>query len=381
MLKKILRRLILIIDDLKILFLLGSFSVLSFFLRKRYWVICERGTDARDNGWHFYQYVKRCHPEIKVYYIIDKGSADYEKVKIDTIQYGSIKNYWVIANAKKIVSTHIYSCLPYMHRARWYHSMLGKKFYFLQHGVIPNDLITLHKERTQMRLFICGAKPEYEYIKNTFGHEEGIVQYTGLARYDNLHDIKTKKQILIMPTWRMYIRSLTDFLQSKYYLYWQSILLDERLQRALEEEGYQLLFYPHYEMQKYLSYFQSNSENIVLASFEKYDVQALLKESCLLLTDYSSVFFDFAYMRKPVLYFHFDKEDFYGKHYKEGYFSYEQMGFGEVCYDVDKVVERLIYKIKNDFVVETLYEERMKSFFPLYDNKNCERIFDRIIQN
>ena len=186
------------IKQLKSLFILKILSFFALFQKKDCWVVCERGKDARDNGWHFYKYLKAHHPEIKVYYIIDKKSADYEKVKEDAVQYGSLKNYWVVAKAKRLVSSHVAMCVPHLFGKPWKYSGLGKKFYFLQHGVIPNELTSLFGENAPMRLFICGAKPEYEYVRDTYGHEEGVVQYTGLARYDNLHDIKMKKQILIM---------------------------------------------------------------------------------------------------------------------------------------------------------------------------------------
>lgn len=42
----------------------------------------------------------------------------------------------------------------------------------------------------------------------------------------------------------------------------------------------------------------------------KYDVQQLLKESLLLITDYSSVFFDMMYMNKPVIFYQFDENQY-----------------------------------------------------------------------
>ena len=70
------------IHQFKTLFLLYTFKIISMIpYNKKYWIICERGYDARDNGYHFYKYMKENHPEQKVYYIIDKNSADYRKVK------------------------------------------------------------------------------------------------------------------------------------------------------------------------------------------------------------------------------------------------------------------------------------------------------------
>ncbi len=367
--------------QLKTIFLLRVFSLFSKFSgRKKYWVICERGTDARDNGWHFYQYVKQNHPEIKIYYIIDKKSSDYEKVKEDAVQYGSLKNYWVVAKAAKIISSHVAMCVPYLVGKPWKYSKLAHKFYFLQHGVTKDNLVALYRDKSPMRLFVCGAQPEYEYVKDNFGHEEGVVQYTGLARYDNLHDIQRKKQILIMPTWRAYIRSKEDFLTSEYYKQWQLLLENDKLDEILRETGYELIFYPHYEFQKYLSCFVKKSERIKLASFEKYDVQTLLKESALLITDYSSVFFDFAYMQKPMIYFQFDTKDFFGGHYAKGYFEYERDGFGRVGETIEKIINAIQESVINHCVIDDIYIKRIEKFFPIYDKNNCERIYEAIIR-
>ena len=58
--------------------------------------------------------------------------------------------------------------------------------------------------------------------------------------------------------------------------------------------------------------------------------QDLLNNSSVLLTDYSSVFFDFAYLKKPVIYYHPENDSY---HYEGSYFDYETMGFGDVAID------------------------------------------------
>ncbi len=363
-------------DLLKVL----VFRFLAIFFHGKHWVICERGTDARDNGYFFYKYMKKSYPEIKVYYFIDKKSADYDKVKEDAIQHGSLKSFWLAFTAKKIVSSHYRTIIPYSIRSEIFAvSGLSKKYYFLQHGVIKDTIPSLLFKAAPMKLFICGAKPEYDFIVDTYGHPEGVVQYTGLARFDNLHDIETKKQILVMPTWRSYIRSEEDFLKSEWYLNWQEFLSDTRLLKKLDQTNIKLIFYPHYEMQKYLHLFKTNSDNIVLATFADYDVQTLLKESAVLVTDYSSVFFDFAYMKKPVVYFQFDKESFYAGHYKKGYFDYYDTGFGDVCETSKEVVDSLMRSFDIEFKMSDLYLARTESFFPLYDKNNCDRIYNLIV--
>ena len=364
--------------QIKMILVLACFKVCAVFCRHKPWVLHERGTDARDNAYFFYRYLKEKHPERKVYYVIDKNSPDYSRVKEDAVHLGSLKNYWVIAAAEKIISTHCFKGLPQMNQKIFRYYKLNQRFYFLQHGVTKDDIASLHFDQTGVRLFVCGAKPEFDYVRKEFGYPPDAVQYTGFARYDTLFDVETKPQILIMPTWRMYISNEKDFLESEYYRQWNQLLTDSKLAGFLEENELTAVFYPHYEIQKYLHWFQTGSERIVLADFDNFDVQTLLKESKLLVTDYSSVFFDFAYMRKPVVYFQFDQKEFFEKHYSRGYFSYTETGFGPVVEDIESAVASIIESAEYEFVPTDAYKKRMEGFFPLYDKRNCERIYDAI---
>lgn len=350
----------------------------ALFVPRRHWVIWERGSDARDNGYWFYKYVKKQHPEQQVYYLIDAASADYPRVQEDAVQPGSWRALMALASARKLISSHYASCLPVYSLKLFRLLGLHKRLYFLQHGVIPNNYQALHASHAPMRLFICGAQPEYEYVCDTFGHPEGVVQYTGLARFDQLHDIQTKRQIVVMPTWRAYVRNEDSFLSSEYYRRWQEFLSDPRLLHELEEKDIQLVFYVHYEMQPYAQHFTVVSPRVTIARFSEYDVQTLLKESAALVTDYSSVIFDFAYMEKPVICYQFDAEEFFGKHYQRGYFDYERDGFGPVASTAEEAVSELLHTIRSDFQPQSEYTGRIRRFFPLRDRCNCQRIYDLI---
>lgn len=351
---------------------------LAVFSSGKHWVLMERGDDARDNGYFFYKYIKEKHPEQKVYYLIDRKSADYHKVAEDAVQFGSLKSYYLLASAERLVSSHYASGLPIMSSKLFRMLRLYEKCYFLQHGITKDALPTLYGKVAPMQLFVCGAKPEYEFVKDTFGHKEVVVQYTGFARFDNLHDVVTKRQVLVMPTWRMYVANEREFLKSDYFKYWQSFLQNQQLLDYLEDNKIDLVFYVHYGMQPYIKHFVAKSNRIIIARFEDYDVQTLLKESAVLVTDYSSVFFDFAYMRKPVVYYQFDEETFFGKHYQHGYFSYRDMGFGDVCTCEEDVVNSLLRIANNNMQMNARYTKRINGFFPLYDRNNCQRIYEFI---
>lgn len=348
------------------------------------YLISERGYDARDNGYYMFRYIRQIYPEREVYYVINEKSADYKKVKNigNTVETGSIKHYLLFIAAQYKISTHIMGYAPDM---LFYisfnikHRIPGKQI-FLQHGVIKDDMIGLYAENTKLDMFVCGAKPEYEYVKSHFHYKGNEVKYTGLARYDGLQDNITKRQILIMPTWRVYLKTLTEteLLQSEYFVLWNKVLNDDKLLKKLEEANVQLVFYPHYELQQYIKYFQSTSGNVIIADFTNFDVQTLLKESKLLITDFSSVFFDFAYMEKPSIYYQFDEKTFNEKHYQKGYFDYQEMGFGEVVLEHEKLVEKIVQYINKDFMFEEKYKKRVEHFFELKDSNNCARIFREI---
>ena len=154
-------------------------------------------------------------------------------------------------------------------------------------------------------------------------------------------------------------------------------LHDEDILAILEKYDMNLIFYLHHEMQGYIDLFNSKSEKIIIAKEKEYDVQQLLKESQILVTDYSSIAFDFAYMRKPVIYYQFDEDRYYDSHYKKGYFDYSKSGFGEIVRDIDNLELSLSNYLYNN---ENKYEKRVEKFFSLYDMNNCRRHYKEIKQ-
>ena len=132
-------------------------------------------------------------------------------------------------------------------------------------------------------------------------------------------------------------------------------------------------------MQKFINDFNSiKKEYITIATWPEYDVQTLLKECDMLVTDYSSVAMDVAYLNKPVVYYQFDYEQFRKWHLEEGYFSYENDGFGPVRYNLKDAIDSVESYAKNNFKLEAKYQKRIDNFFDLRDKKNCERTYLKI---
>ena len=95
-----------------------------------------------------------------------------------------------------------------------------------------------------------------------------------------------------------------------------------------------------------------------------------------MITDYSSVFFDFSYMSKPVIFYQFDEREFREKQYAEGYFDYHNTVLGDFAATEEETLDLLEKQLLNGLSLRS--EELTRSFFPLWDKHNNERIYEEI---
>jgi CDP-glycerol glycerophosphotransferase (TagB/SpsB family) len=346
------------------------------------WLVMERGFDARDNAYWFFRYLRERQPQINARYVIDMDSPDLEKVAQlgPVVAWRSLRHYLMYLSADMLISTHVQPAAPslmtYYHLRQIGIRPRGKQI-FLQHGIIKDEMKWMRYPTMKVDFFASGGKLEYDYLVSEFGYPEGVIQYTGLCRFDNLiRGNDPSEEILVMPTWRgsNYPQG-EQFYETAFYRQFQSMLENPSLLHLLEERDLKLIFYPHIELQKELDKFRAPSERVILASWRDYDVQQLLMRCSLLVTDYSSVFFDAGYMEKPVIYYQFDQEEFRKFHYQEGYFSYEEHGFGPVVQTEDALVEAVRACAGNDFRMQEKYRKRLEAFYPVRDEQNCERTY------
>ena len=99
-------------------------------------------------------------------------------------------------------------------------------------------------------------------------------------------------------------------------------------------------------------------------------MQDLLKRSEVLVTDFSSVYYDYLYMKKPVIFFQWDTEAFGKKHYKGALVDYSDFG------DIGKTAEEAVELVKAYF--SPGIQKDVKDIFEYHDTNNCERIFKAI---
>ena len=372
-------------------------------LRKRsqIWLISDRVIMGGDNGEALFLYLLNNKPkDVDFYFAVKKGTPSYNELKSygNVIDHGSdeYKKLFLIADC--IISSHAdeYVINPFYGDSdieTIFRDYMGnKKFVFLQHGITKDNVSNwLNRFNKNIKGFVTAAKNEYQSIlEYPYFYTEKEVWLTGFPRYDRLFNDE-KNYFTIMPTWRRYHSELlsnssedtkvkNDLLKTDFFTFYKKLLNDNKLLEAAENYGFEICFKPHPTFLDKMYMFDVDKRVKIMG--EEVSYRKIYAESSLVMTDYSSSVFDFAYLRKPVVYCHFDKEDFFaGEHvYTQGYFDYEEDGFGEVTYTEEELVDTLIKYMKNGAKIKKKYKDRIDRFFEFNDKNNCKRVVDKLIE-
>jgi CDP-glycerol glycerophosphotransferase (TagB/SpsB family)/glycosyltransferase involved in cell wall biosynthesis len=371
------------------------------FKRKEIWIFSDRISTAGDNAEHLFKYcnqeIKNKKKKIKTYYAISKKSNDYNRMKKygRVIDNGSYLYKILFLNSDNIISSHADEVVtnPFGKNSKYYNDMFLFNYTFLQHGITKDDISSwLNKYNKNIKIFVTSTNDEYNsIITNKYFYDKKVIKLTGMPRYDNLsNNIQKNHKIAIMPTWRQNLSGKMDnetgnrlyndlFKESEYFKFYDGIINDKKFNDYLESRDIECEFYLHPAFSNQITDFSSDGSVKIVNSPANY--QNIFSNYSLLITDYSSVFFDFAYLKKPVIYCQFDKADLFESHlYEKGYFEYERDGFGPVCYNLDDTVEEIIKTINKNFVMEDKYIERVNNTFAYTDRNNCKRVYEEILK-
>lgn len=360
---------------------------------KPIWLFIDRVDRADDNAEALYRYVRK-RKEVDAYFIIQKGTQDYERLQElgNIVEANSKEHFMLVLLAEYIISSQANGIIenPFWNKAEYLRDLYHQaKIVFLQHGVIKDDMsITLNRFHTNFYGFVTSSHQEWQSILDyPYAYTSKEVWLMGLPRFDYLYN-NPQKYILIMPSWRQGLMHQVwdesknsmiwavsdDFLESEYVKKYRSLLSNQRLQEVCKKYDYKLAFMPHALMEPYIDNFIQNEECVYWDASKSY--RDAFAEGNLMVTDFSSVAFDFAYLQKPIIYYQFDKERFFEEHtYKQGYFEYEKDGFGEVVYEEDLLVQLIIEYIEKDCTIKDKYKERIENTFAYLDKNCCERIY------
>lgn len=353
-----------------------------FMKNKRIWFYMDRPDESDDNGLALFKYSVKQDDGIDRYFILNSNNKEFKNIsKIGQIlPYKSFKHRYYSLFVENIITSHpdneiIY---PFWGGYPFIAGLLKSNNLFLQHGILKDNISSwLNKSKMNLSLFLVSSPREYDSIfEYPYNYDEDVVQMLGLPRYDTLENQKDKKQIILMPSWRRYLdhKSKEFIKEHEFFKKFNSLINNERLIAKAKENNYEIIFRPHPKVYEFIDLFDEN--DYVKIDYDKVKYQTLFNSGSLLITDYSSVAFDFAYLYKPVIYYHYRSD--YHFDLEESYFDYEEMGFGEIAKTEDELVDLIIEYIENDCNIKEKYHQRIDEFFLFNDKNNCKRVHEKI---
>ena len=209
--------------------------------------------------------------------------------------------------------------------------------------------------------------------------EEGYPRNESLFTYTD-EDVKRIKEKFGVPNDKKVIFYLPTFRDNQHTSgvgYTYSINIDfDRLKEKFSDK-YVILFSAHYFVANSIDL--SKYEGFVINANKKLDdINELYIISDIIMTDYSSVFFDFANLKRPMLFYMYDL-DSYKNNLRDFY-----MDLDELPGPIAKTQEELEYNLENIEEISSKYKEKYKKFnekFNYLDDKDAtERVINKIFK-
>lgn len=357
---------------------------------KRIWLYYDCKGVEYDNGYLQFMHDFEKEDGVERYYVLNNDLANCRKLFNEkqikqVVEFGSNLHKELFIKAEKVITAYIEEINLYPFPAaekKYYMDIMNAEIVYLQHGILHASLPWKYTpEKIEIDKVVASSGFEIHNFKEKYCfREEDILPY-GMPRFEMLNiNLKPKNRILFAPSWRMYligacvdtVWELTDekFIASKYFKKIQEFLNSRELIALLEDQNLYLDFKIHPIFRPYLKYFTVESERVVIADNVVKD-----EDYCLFITDFSSYVFNFAYIRRPIIYFVPDVEEF-----EAGLNSYRRLdlpledGFGPFVQTVDEAVNNVKKIAANRFEIEEKYLDRMNGFFLTIDGC-CEKIY------
>jgi CDP-glycerol glycerophosphotransferase (TagB/SpsB family) len=248
----------------------------------------------------------------------------------------------------------------------------------LGHGIqyFKEFLYNDYRSFTKYDKIILPPSDTFIKIAKKYGWKERNIIKMCLPRYDKYNndfllpsDIQKKNSIFLMFTWRV-IKEKKN-ISHLYFNNIFKILTNKELNKALIDNNISLYFTYHHSLKNKFKMNLKYYPNIIHVNQNR--ISELLKNSKLLITDFSSIVFDFIYQNKPFILYIPDLEepflqDIYIKQYydiinglKNGSIYFENKYF-----KIKEAIKAIIIYINNNFTLE----KNLIRFYN-YLNLNC----------
>ncbi len=251
------------------------------------------------------------------------------------------------------------------------------QYIFIQHGptflketVLQNGYISENK----WDRILISSEYEKRALKKYGWQDEKMIKI-GLPRWDLLQAplSSTERSIFVMFTWRRFGRE--EFDHSLYKENLLKMLYNEKLHNYLKQHNIKVYFAPHHSLMGLRGIsFSPSTENVICV--DPNECSKYIRKCSMLITDYSSVTFDFMFQNKPVILYLLDKNDKnLNKWDKEDlrHFEYKKYLIPNVIFDESKLIEKIKYYVEHNFQLEPDVQYKYDSFFYTKDHI-CQRL-------
>jgi len=361
------------------------FGAYQWLSKKRIWLFMDLNIKAGQSAEYIFRYANQQDDGIEKYFVIDDDSPDYERMAQygKVIKFGSELHKTLLLFAECFICSFFDyfirypfgdTCYEKNSRTELYRCLMKNKYIYTQHGIAKGDFSgNFNRWRKDFNKIVISS--DYEKIgmlssKYSFREKDFIC--TGNPRNDALYNNK-KNKIVIMFTWNnnfnvgigVYNEA---FKNSDYCQKLNAIIFSEALVEVADSFGYDVLFKPHHRQYVQLDDLKIHPK----IELVPVDVQLadLIAESAMLITDYSSIQDDFAYLQKPIVYYPFHP-------YHRGE-QFDHEGFGPIVSDVETMVAAVKHYLTINCEMEVEYKNRAKSFFYYSDSNNTKRTYEAI---
>lgn len=204
-----------------------------------------------------------------------------------------------------------------------------------------------------------------------FGYPRNDILYTKNNEKDvnqikeKLNIPKEKKIILYAPTWRD-----DEYYEKGSYKFSLKIDLEEFREKLKDE--YFLILRMHYLISSNLDLSRYNDFVLDLSNYN--DISELYLISDILITDYSSVFFDYANLKRPILFYMYDIEKY--RDQLRGFY----LNIGELPGPILKTTGDLLDSISNIDLVMDRYAEKYEIFYKKYCNWDNGKASENVVK-
>ncbi len=367
--------------------------VFSRFKTRNDWIVFESfmGRNCSGQPKYIYKYLQENYPnKFKCIWVVDRRGVKIPGKHVTCKRFGI--RYYYYMNRSKYWVNNMRQPLSVPRReetimlATWHGTPLKRLVFDMDdvHSANPEYKNIVFKQTREWDYLLSDNPFSTEKFQSCFRFEKEKILEAGYPANDPLYSpnkeeeaiaIKKKlgipldkKVILYAPTWRD-----DNFYEAGQYGFDLALDLD-RLKKEFGDE-YVVLLRLHYFVVEKMDLDKYGDFTINGCTYD--DITDLYLVSDILITDYSSVFFDYANLERPILYYAYDIEK-YRDVLRGFYLDMEKDLPGPILLTNDDVVEA----IKNIDQIEADYKERYQQFYDTYccidDGHAAQRVVEEV---